>query len=206
MYYPFTEKVARKHGIVVTSPYGMRIINGKEVMHKGVDFAPTLLKNEDIPLISTAKGVCFNDIDNNGGLYTYVRADDGTGHLMVHLKEFKKISGSRVNIGDIVGLMGATGFVIPKGAIHVHFEVRSDHRYSSTYMNPNPFIYYYENMTYKEWLDDALAWNQAIGVKGYLPDDSRIMNKQLEDMSDQEKDELIRLYRMSLYIPKMGTK
>ncbi len=55
------------------------------------------------------------------GNYVCVKTDNGQYHYYCHLKSRAVSKGQRVNVGDRIGIMGATGKVT--GA-HLHFEVR----------------------------------------------------------------------------------
>ena len=56
------------------------------------------------------------------GNYVCIRTDDGQYHYYCHLASRAVSKGQRVNAGDKIGVMGATGKVT--GA-HLHFEVRA---------------------------------------------------------------------------------
>lgn len=144
-YYPYTKETAEKFGIRITSDYGWRFdpITGARKHHNGIDLAPIRHINEDIELIATIDGVIENSTDGNGGLYTYIRGDNGEGELQVHHRKFLKPNKSKVRVGDVIALMGKSGRAT---GVHVDYERRKNHKYSGTHYDPKPFIYYISDM------------------------------------------------------------
>ncbi len=69
------------------------------------------------------------------GYFVWIEGDDGRHHIYAHMKKQPAVKeGSRVEVGDKLGIMGNTGYSF--GA-HVHYEVRrADGR---TTVNPAPF-------------------------------------------------------------------
>lgn len=55
-------------------------------------------------------------------------------------------------------------------------------------------------MTREQYLIEAKAWNDNVGVKGYLADNSKIINKKYDEMTTEDEDILIYLYRTIKYI------
>ena len=133
MYLPFTGKVE------MTSPFGYRTLNGQSDYHKGVD----LVGADDITVRAPCDGVIGQStmIPQSSGNLTwqwgnYVRLDtnDGLFIFMCHLASRAVSAGQKVKRGDIIGVMGNTGYSF--GA-HTHFEVRNANGES---LNPCTFL------------------------------------------------------------------
>lgn len=143
------------------SDYGPREMNGQRGFHRGVDLTPIINPGGDIEIIATVAGIAYPLVDNNGALYVYIHGDNNEGHMNVHLKEFLVDRGQRVEVGDVVGLMGNTG---NSTGIHDHFETRKDYRDPNSHYDPEPFTYYEGDMsdfaveleTAKKWKGDVL--------------------------------------------------
>jgi len=116
----------------ITSEFGeVRLTH----IHKGIDIA----NNTGTPVRATANGtviavgtsgnfgkriMIYHGTDENGTTYVTVYA---------HLSEFKVSIGEKVNQGDLIGLMGNTGF---STGTHLHYEVRIN----GTPVNPRMFL------------------------------------------------------------------
>ena len=70
-----------------------------------------------------------------GGYGNYIIIDHGNGFLTLygHLTEVDVEPGDHVSEGDLIGLMGSTGF---STGDHLHFEIR----YNGNYLNPSAFV------------------------------------------------------------------
>jgi len=117
----------------VTSEYGERRLTHT---HKGIDIA----NNTGTPIRSTANGtiiavgtsgnfgrriMIYHGTDENGTTYVTIYA---------HLSNFSVKAGDKVSQGEIIGLMGNTGY--SKGT-HLHYEVRVN----GVPINPRKFIH-----------------------------------------------------------------
>lgn len=112
-------------GVRLTSPYGRRTLNGADEYHYGYDLVG----------VGSAEVVCAvggtvaqsrivtdkNNLTREWGNYVCVKTDTGQYHYYCHLKRRAVSKGQRINAGDKIGIMGATGKAY--GA-HLHFEVR----------------------------------------------------------------------------------
>ena len=111
--------------IKITSKYGYRVLNGASGFHSGLDIVGS--KSSDI--VSVSNGVVLwsqmvTDKSNptwEWGNYVAVSGDDGNTIYYCHLAERKVSAGQRVKAGDVIGIMGNTGYSFGK---HLHFEVR----------------------------------------------------------------------------------
>ena len=116
----------------VTSEYGERRLTHT---HKGIDIA----NNTGTPIRSTANGtiiavgtsgnfgrriMIYHGTDENGTTYVTIYA---------HLSNFSVKAGDKVSQGEIIGLMGNTGY--SKGT-HLHYEVRVN----GEAVNPRMFL------------------------------------------------------------------
>jgi len=108
-------------GARLSSTYGMREhpILGYTKMHKGLDFAAV----KGTPVMAAGDGV-IEAIGRNGGYGKYIRIRHGGSYstAYAHLNSFAKglKKGSRVDQGDIIGYVGATGLATGP---HLHYEV-----------------------------------------------------------------------------------
>lgn len=74
----------------------------------------------------------------NGGYGNMIRINHGGGWatLYAHLSSIGVEPGQHVSRGEPIGIMGATGRTIPKGAVHLHFEIR----HNGQKLNPIQYI------------------------------------------------------------------
>ena len=114
-----------KGNIELTSRYGYRILNGAANYHSGLDI---IGKTSD-EIVSVSNGyVLWSQIvtDKNNptwewGNYVAVSGDDGNTIYYCHMAKRRVKAGQRVSAGDVIGIMGNTGYSFGK---HLHFEVR----------------------------------------------------------------------------------
>lgn len=97
-----------------TSNFGLRW--GK--FHHGVDLAA----RSGTPVMTVFDGVVKLSTYGGGyGNYIIIRHDNGLETLYAHLSRRKVLAGQRVQAGDLIGLVGSTGY---STGPHLHFEVR----------------------------------------------------------------------------------
>lgn len=113
---------------VLTSGYGWRW--GR--MHRGVDVANSV----GTPVYAAASGVIETSSWNNGGYGNLVRVRHADGSMTVYGHNSKLIAtvGQQVKQGDIIALMGSTGF---STGPHTHFEI---HPSGKGAVNPIAFL------------------------------------------------------------------
>ncbi|NLA76394.1 MAG: peptidoglycan DD-metalloendopeptidase family protein, partial [Clostridiales bacterium] len=116
----------------ISSPYGMRTLNGKTKMHYGIDICVsggTLGKK----IIAPADGVVRTAITGgyNGGAGTYTVIDHGDGLLTYyyHCNSLNVSKGQNVKKGDTIAYIGSTGY---STGPHLHFAITVN----GTYINP----------------------------------------------------------------------
>ena len=106
----------------VSSGFGMRRhpITGVDKMHNGVDVAAPA----GAPIRSPASGV-VSFAGSRGGYGLFVIVDHGNGveTRYAHQQRLDVRAGDRVEAGQVVGAVGATGLATGP---HLHFEVRRD--------------------------------------------------------------------------------
>lgn len=102
----------------VTSPFGVRRIFGTEDFHRGTDIAAPPGTE-----ITAAAGGTVVFAGEKGSYGNLVEVDHGYGYVTcyAHCSEILVEEGERVEQGEVVALVGATGRAT--GA-HCHFEVR----------------------------------------------------------------------------------
>lgn len=103
----------------VSRGYGMKYdpFTGYRQMHRGLDIA----NHRGTPIIATADGRVAS-VGRNSGLGKIVALDHGYGFRTryAHLSEIKVKRGQAVRRGDVIGLMGSTGY---STGPHLHYEV-----------------------------------------------------------------------------------
>jgi len=99
--------------------YGMKFdpFTGIKQMHSGIDIA----SRTGTPIIATADGR-VSRVGKNGGMGKTIVIDHGYGFVTryAHLSDYKVKRGQKVKRGDVIGLMGSTGY---STGPHLHYEV-----------------------------------------------------------------------------------
>lgn len=122
----------------VTSPFGMRILNGMRDDHQGIDVVGITDKH----VCAAAGGrVAVSKIITEmwnltwqWGNYVRVDGDDGRMYYYCHLAKRLVSVGQRVEAGDHLGIEGNTGYSFGS---HCHFEVRDR---TGASLDPAPFL------------------------------------------------------------------
>lgn len=124
----------------VSSPFGPRMLNGKEDYHAGIDLVTI---TDDKRLVAPCNGTVVqsrivpkNPTDDTWEWGNYVRidSDDGYQVFMCHMDERRVAVGQKVIAGEtIVGIQGNTGYSFGS---HCHFEVRKN----GAVVNPAPLL------------------------------------------------------------------
>ena len=102
----------------ISSPYGMRELNGTMDMHTGTDFPAPL----STPIVAATDGVVtVSEFSTVGyGWYIKIRHPNGYVTLYAHSSELIAKVGDPVKQGEIIALVGSTG---NSTGPHCHFEV-----------------------------------------------------------------------------------
>lgn len=102
-----------------TSGFGMRIdpFTGYKQFHGGVDIANKM----GTPIFATADGV-VEFVGNVGDLGKLIKINHGYGYKTRygHLSQIKVNRGQKVRRGDLIGLMGSSGY---STGPHLHYEI-----------------------------------------------------------------------------------
>lgn len=111
-------------GARMTSGYGMRMhpVLGYSKMHKGADFGAPM----GTPILAAGSGVVVEARHNGSyGRYILLRNSNNIETAYAHMSRFAReiYPGARVNQGDVIGFVGATGRTTGP---NLHFEVRQN--------------------------------------------------------------------------------
>ena len=125
-------------GYKVTSPYGSRIdpFSGVPSFHGGIDLVGVDKSVRSITGGTVLVSRIVTDTSNRTwewGNFVAVLADSGEVIYYCHLASRAVSEGDRVEVGDILGTEGATGYVT--GA-HLHLEVRIN----NVAVDPTPYL------------------------------------------------------------------
>ena len=122
---------------IITSPFGMRTLNGTTRMHNGIDLVAT--RDGRTGLVDhitahTGGTVASIGYDDSCGYYINLSVDASTTMAYYHLREMSpKKKGDPVKTGEIIGFMGATGNVT--GA-HLHWGIKNN----GNWIDPAPYL------------------------------------------------------------------
>jgi len=120
-------------GARVSQGWGKSRIKYAAGRHTGVDFGGAA----NSPIKAAASGVVVRAGGEGAyGNAIHVRQKDGTTALYAHLNGVNVKPGQRVNIGQTIGKMGATGRAF---GTHLHFEIRKQDRYGG---DINPYSWF----------------------------------------------------------------
>ena len=111
----------------VTSPFGLRYLNGQMDNHKGIDVVG--IDDKHIRSVCGGTVAVSAMVDRaydqtltwQWGNYVRIDGDDGYKYYYCHMSEGNVTVGKRVEAGDIIGIEGNTGYSFGS---HCHFEVR----------------------------------------------------------------------------------
>ena len=160
----------------VTSPYGQRVdpISGAAgSWHGGVDLVGADNRIFAVCGGSVMQSRMVTDKSNRTwewGNYVSVRGDDGRNYYYCHLASRLAKQGARVEAGQQIGVMGATGLVTGP---HLHFEVRTSAgtqidpcnvigiRNAAGYQYDPPPAWYSQA---HEWSREAVGWAIDAGI------------------------------------------
>lgn len=130
-------KLPYEGNVYVSSPFGIRDLNGAKVYHAGVD----LVGRDDKTIRAPADGTIttstiITDHSNKTwewGNYVRLDTEDGYRVFMCHMKKRLVSVGQKVKEGDPLGIEGNTGYSYGS---HCHFEVRR----GNVAVNPCPLL------------------------------------------------------------------
>lgn len=106
----------------ITSDYGYRTnpISGAYALHTGLDISA----NEGTAIVAAYNGVVKSTgVGEKSGNYVLMQHSDGSETLYCHCSEILVSEGSVLNAGEVVALVGSTGWATGP---HLHFEIHRD--------------------------------------------------------------------------------
>lgn len=115
----------------------------RSVPHNGYDFA--MEKGETLRSIKEGIVRVVDYGDRLSGKTVLVEWEDGKTAVYGHLSEFAVKNGQHVNVGDILGYAGSTGFSTGN---HLHFAIKE----GGKFINPSPYIDHIQHMNDTQWL------------------------------------------------------
>lgn len=123
----------------ITSIYGDRVMNGVKSFHSGLDLVG--IGSTQVCAVMSGKVVVSQIITDKKnktwewGNYICIYGDDGHYYYYCHLATRNVVVGAKVTKGQIIGIMGNTGYSL--GA-HLHLEIRDKN--GTTTINPATFL------------------------------------------------------------------
>ena len=115
-----------KGDVRVSSPFGWRTMNGERVYHKGIDLVGTDKTVRAVVGGVVGQSILITDPKNRTsewGNYVRVDGEDGRLYYYCHLSKRLVDRGTKVSVGDAIGIEGSTG---KSTGSHLHFEVREN--------------------------------------------------------------------------------
>ena len=115
-----------KGEVRVSSPFGLRMLCGKRVYHKGIDLVGTDKTVRAVVGGVVGQSTIITDPKNRTsewGNYVRVDGEDGRLYYYCHLAKRLVDRGEKVAVGDAIGIEGSTG---KSTGSHLHFEVREN--------------------------------------------------------------------------------
>jgi len=97
--------------------------------HTGID----LTRVNGHGIFASASGTVKTSWMRGYGNIIIINHGNGYETYYAHLKEFKVSNGQRINQGDLIGIMGSTGW---STGVHLHFEIR----YNGSPLNPLNYL------------------------------------------------------------------
>ena len=168
-YFPVAVDERGLSGLTYENGWGDPRTYGGDRLHEGTDICDKENMRGSYPIVSMTDGV-IEHIGwlEQGGYRIGVRAPHGAyiyyAHLASYAKEFTV--GERVSAGQILGMMGDTGYSKVEGTtgnfvVHLHLGIytRTDH-YAELSINPYYFLKYLENSTVSYTKESHLWYNE----------------------------------------------
>lgn len=123
----------------ITSPYGMRTLNGTTSMHNGIDLVAKATNGTSmtdyITAHSTGTVTKVGYEENGAGYYVFIETSTNVEMAYFHMKQgsIRVSVGQKVNKGQVMGYMGNTGRCT--GA-HLHFGIKKNGKW----IDPTPYL------------------------------------------------------------------
>jgi murein DD-endopeptidase MepM/ murein hydrolase activator NlpD len=140
----FKYHVISTNAELITSPFGWRTLNGVYEHHDGIDFVDANRKEKvsDVYINAFADGkVVLCGYGNSVGNYVDLLHSGNILTRYHHMKNnsVRVTTGQQVKKGDILGIMGTTGY---STGIHLHFGVKENSTFfnNGSYVDPMPYF------------------------------------------------------------------
>lgn len=123
----------------ITSPYGMRTLNGTKAMHNGIDLVAKATDGSSrVDHITAHTGGTVSKVGyeaNGAGNYVYINIGNNVEMAYFHLKDnsIKVKKGEKVKQGQIIGTMGSTG---RSTGAHLHWGIKNNGKW----IDPTPYL------------------------------------------------------------------
>lgn len=122
---------------IITSPFGMRTINGTTRQHNGIDLVAKSSKGTgatDYITAHTGGTVVGSGFDNSAGYFVNIKVSANATMSYFHLKAQSPYKiGDTVKKGDVIGYMGSTG---NSTGAHLHWGIKEN----GVWINPTPYL------------------------------------------------------------------
>ena len=142
---------------IITSPFGMRTLNGTTKMHNGIDLVARSDKGTgatDYITAHTGGKVVGSGFDNSAGYFVNIQVAANATMSYFHLKAQSPYKvGDTVKKGDVIGYMGSTG---NSTGAHLHWGIKEN----GAWINPTPYL----DKDYVEAEKEAVKVNVELNV------------------------------------------
>lgn len=115
-----------KGTVRVSSPFGWRTLGGVREYHKGIDLVGTDKTVRAVVGGVVGQSIIITDTANRTsewGNYVRINGEDGRLYYYCHLSKRLVSRGTKIKVGDAIGVEGSTG---KSTGSHLHFEVREN--------------------------------------------------------------------------------
>ena len=137
--------------------------------HHGIDFinakggACEVIAVAEGEVVYVQRGVTGYDTVRTAGNFVRLRHENGCYSRYLHLApdSITVNVGDKVKAGQVLGMEGGTGYCIPAGAVHLHFDVND----GKDYVDPLPYLTGKKNFTKTEDVAYALDVGDKVYVK-----------------------------------------
>ena len=123
----------------ITSPYGMRTLNGATSMHNGIDLVAKATNGAScIDYIAAHTGGTVSAVGyeaNGAGNYVYIDIGNNVQMAYFHMKDgsIRVKKGEKVRMRQIIGTMGSTG---RSTGAHLHWGIKVNGKW----IDPTPYL------------------------------------------------------------------
>lgn len=115
-----------KGTVRVSSPFGWRTLGGVREYHKGIDLVGTDKTVRAVVSGVVGQSIIITDTANRTskwGNYVRINGEDGRLYYYCHLSKRLVSRGTKIKVGDAIGVEGSTG---KSTGSHLHLEVREN--------------------------------------------------------------------------------